>query len=459
MRKLVSVALIVAIVGGAFALSMALKAMRVEPQQAPPKEARLVVDVVRLEPEDVPVVISGHGEARPLDVVSITPQVSGNVVYVHPNLELGMVIPAGETLFRIEPSDYEAAVSQARAMAGQARAGLSRVREQAATDKTRLDTLRRTRDLAQKEYDRAAGLFKESQVGALSTVEKAEMAANQARDAHDLLQQAINLYPLRISEAEEGAKAAEAALEKALLNLSRTEVKAEFNARVKEKRIEAGQFVGPGAPVITLANDSILEISVPLDSRDAAQWLEFDGENPVAAEKSWFGRLRSVPCAIRWTEDEKKAWTGTLNRVEKFDDTTRTVTVAVRVNSGLKDEGFPLVDGMFCKVEIPGKTMSGVFRLPRWAVTFSGEVYLAREGRLGIRPVTVVRSQGEDTFVGEGLAAGELAIVTRLVNPLPNSLLDFDAAAVLSSRASDRVTPAGDIVEEGAPVSEPEAAQ
>ncbi len=103
--------------------------------------------------------------------------------------------------------------------------------------------------------------------------------------------------------------------------------------------------------------------------------------------------------------------------------------------------------------------MPGVFRLPRWAVTFSSEVYLAREGRLEIRPVTVVRSQGDDTFAGEGLAAGELAIVTRLVNPLPNSLLEFDPETVLSSRASDRVTPAGDIGEESAPAPEAEAAQ
>jgi hypothetical protein len=81
---------------------------------------------------------------------------------------------------------------------------------------------------------------------------------------------------------------------------------------------------------------------------------------------------------------------------------------------------------MFCQVEIPGKLMEQVYRLPRWAVTYEGNVYVSRDNRLAIQPVEIVRSHGEETFV-KGLSSGETVITTRLVNPIPNTLLAPEA--------------------------------
>ena len=93
---------------------------------------------------------------------------------------------------------------------------------------------------------------------------------------------------------------------------------------------------------------------------------------------------------------------------------------ALSVNGSL-----PLVEGMFCSVEIPGRPMETVFRLPRWAVSFSNTVYTVQKNRLKTVPVTVVRSQGEQTFVSRGLAEGDRVVTTRLVDPLENSLLEI----------------------------------
>jgi hypothetical protein len=89
----------------------------------------------------------------------------------------------------------------------------------------------------------------------------------------------------------------------------------------------------------------------------------------------------------------------------------------------------PLVEGMFCLVEIPGKIMPGVVALPRWAVSFDNTVYVARANRLKTLPVRVARIQGEQAFVAEGLADGEQVIVTRLVDPLENSLLSIKSVS------------------------------
>jgi hypothetical protein len=180
---------------------------------------------------------------------------------------------------------------------------------------------------------------------------------------------------------------------------------------------------------LTLANDAILEIEVALDSRDARQWLRFrkGGKNGGTA---WFNDLDPVECTIRWTEDrEDHVWRGQLHRVVKFDQQTRTLTVAVRIEAqqALSEDPdeLPLVEGMFCSVEIPGRIMRGVIRLPRWAVSFENTVYVSENSRLKTVPVQVARVQGEEAFVSKGLATGDVAVVTRLIDPLENSLLEL----------------------------------
>jgi hypothetical protein len=116
--------------------------------------------------------------------------------------------------------------------------------------------------------------------------------------------------------------------------------------------------------------------------------------------------------------------------VVEFNKETRTVTVAVRISAAEAVSGaperIPLVEGMFCRVEIPGKIMSGVMALPRWAVSFENTVYVVRDSRLKTVGVRVVRIQGDRVFIAEGLNEGEQVIVTRLVDPLENSLVEVN---------------------------------
>ena len=82
---------------------------------------------------------------------------------------------------------------------------------------------------------------------------------------------------------------------------------------------------------------------------------------------------------------------------------------------------------MFCSVQIPGKQLENVFRLPRWAVTFDNTVYVANaDNRLQTGPVTVARTEGETVYVSKGLSVGDSVITTRLIDPLENALLEVD---------------------------------
>lgn len=369
-----------------FGAMQALAWMRTPPAQRPNVERALRVEAIRVEPESVQVMLEGFGQVRALDVVDIAPEIAGKVVAVHPRLDVGEVIPEGEVLFEIDARDYHARRAEATAQVEQLKQTIERWKTQEANDRERLTTLERNRELAQAEFERLKTLFEQDDVGTRSGVDAAERAYHAASDQLDQLAQAVALYPIQIAETRNALESAQAALDMAELSVDRTKVRAPFEARIKQVSLEAGQYVSPGPAVLTIANDSILEISVPLDSREARSWLQFKPGVGLASE-AWFNKLEPVECVIEWTEAEERAnvehagWRGHLHRVERFDEETRTVTVAVRVQGAealsIGPQHMPLVDGMFCSVTIPGREIEDVYRLPRYAVGFTGEIHVA----------------------------------------------------------------------------------
>jgi len=364
-----------------------LTRLKKPPAETEHGERSLRVEAIQIKKEDVPVIISGYGEVKALTVVPIAPEISGRIVDIHPRLKIGEIIPKGEVLFKIDPKDYLTVLK---------------------TNRKRLKILKRSHELAQKEYQRILVLYKKDNVVALSGLEAAEKTMLAAADLENQIIQV---------------------LETAENNLERCEVRAPFNTRIKSVSLEKGQYVTPGQNVITLSDDSILEIQVPLDSRDARKWLRFNRDEKNG-NTTWFSNVEQVPCKISWTENnDGQTWDGRLHRIVKFDQQTRTLIVAVRFDAetALKksSQSMPLVEGMFCSVKIPGRTLHNVFRLPRQAVSFENTVHIAVKDRLKTVPVNVVRVDGENAYVAGGINAGDMVVTTRLIDPLENALLEI----------------------------------
>ena len=400
---------------------------RKPPPQMPIPEPALQVEVLDAKPENVPVAITGYGEVRVLNEVSITPEVSGKVVKIHPRLEPGEVIEEGEIIFRIDPRDYEAAHIEARATVAQMESSLTRMKRQYEIDRERLKTIQRTGELSKQQYERVKGLFVVDKVGTQSGVDQAEQTFNNASDQQEQMAKAVELYPLQIKETESNLLSTKSRMETAKIRLERCTIKSPFDGRIKSVSVEKGQYVSPGMSVITLADDSVLEIQVPLDSRDANKWLPFD-DNTNNTSNAWVKGLKQVKCKVRWTESTSADyWEGTLNRVVKFDEQTRTVTVAIRIQGtealSINHGSLPLVEGMFCSVEVPGKILQNVYRIPRWAVSFENTVYVAIDNKLKTVPVKIARAQGDNAYISEGLEPGDRIIITRLIDPLDNTKL------------------------------------
>ncbi len=403
----------------------------------PPAEVRLEERPIRVETlsatlSDVPVSITGYGEVRSLDVVPISPEVSGRIVRIHSKLEVGEVVLSGELLFEIDKTDYEAAFQEGKSAVDRWKQSVRILERRYALDGERLKTLVRNRDLAKQEFERLETLFALDSVGARSNVDDAERAYNLAADQADQMAQAVELYPMQIGEAKSSLSSALAGLSVAEANLKRCMVYAPFKGRLKQVSVKPGQYVAPGNPIVTLADDSVLEIHVPIDSRDARDWLKFDPGRALEGA-AWFSGLEKVECEIGWTEDAAgHKWTGVLHRVVRFDANTRMLHLAVRVEASKAisngDNALPLVEGMFCSVAIPGKTLKNVFEVPRWAVSFENTIYVSENNRLKTVPVTVARTQGETALVSSGIKPGDLVVTTRLTNPLENSLLEIAPA-------------------------------
>ncbi len=383
--RVVACFLILAMGFGGFKFLMSMKKA---PAQAAVTERPLKVAAVAAAFMDVPVLIGAHGELRSIRMVDIAAEVAGTVVEVHPRLQVGEIIEKNELLFALDDRDY---------------------RTEYESNKARLAILSRDKELTQRELQRVQTLFEKNKVGTRGGVEKAEKSANTAADKLAQVRQAMV---------------------RAEINLERCRVTAPFTCRITNKNIEKGQYAARGKIVLGLADDSFLELEVPVDSRDAFEWLQFaEGKDGgTTGSEAWFSKLSPVQCKVSWTEDSRNQAMALVNRVSLFDEKTRTVKVVLRIDSKQFSErstSFPLVSGMFCRVEIPGRPLQQVVELPRWAVSFENTVYVIRDDRLETTPVRVVRVQNNNAYVSEGLEPGDMVITTRLVNPLERSLVQI----------------------------------
>ena len=432
------VVLCLLVIGAGIGVRNKLVSMKKPPKQSGNAERALRVEIQKVSFQDVQKIIEGRGEVRSKDTLSISPEVSGRIVRVHPKLESGEIIDAGEVLFEIDARDYQARFDESQASIAQLTSIVERLEKQFEIDKERLKTYSRSKKLAEDEYIRVRKLYTEQKVGTQSQVDNAEMMFNNSNDLYDQLSKALDLFPNQILEAKSNLASVTSMATLARTSLERTKVSVPFNARVKEVQVEQGQYVSPGAPILTLADDSVLEITIPLDSKDARQWIQFD-ESQANSGMAWFNGLVQVPVNVYWTESrDEYMWKGMLHRVEKFDPITRHLSVIVRL-SGMDSvkpiKGtMPLVEGMFCFIEFPGHVVRNAVKVPTEAVGFEKDedgyqqLYIAAKSEDNVYRLKTIKVKeshisGDYSYITEGLNDGDYIITTRLINPLENILL------------------------------------
>ena len=363
----VSVVLILLGVVGLLVLSASKPEMKKRKPPAP-------VPMVRtIETNSGPqtVYIRGEGTFQPLQEIDLVPQVGGKVIRVSPALVNGGVFRKGDTLLKIDPVDYELAVTLAQAKVKDAESRLELAEEEAlaAVEEWRL------------LYADSSG---ENKKPPALVAKEPQLAAAQAR-----------------------LEADKADLRKARLNLERTRLKAPFGGRVGEEKVDVGQYVSPGQALGTLYSTEAAEIVVPLEGGDLF-WFDV----PAFTSQDGSGALAVVRASIAGRE---LSWPGKVVRTEgRLDERTRMIRVVVLVDKPYARKP-PLVFGLFVTVEIEGRKIEKAAIIPRGALHQGNVVWvLDQENRLRFQKVEVARIQGDEVLVTQGLEDGETVVTTPL---------------------------------------------
>ena len=360
-RKARRLFLITGILTAAIAVFALLSMMRKEPPKKPVESPAMLVEVVELEPVDAQFPVRSQGTVRPRTETVLSAEVSGAIVEISPRFIPGGVFGAGEVLMRIDPTNYEVAVTQAEALVRQ------RIIEYEGAKKLRSQGYR-----AESEYASSAA--------ALAT--------------------------------------AEADLVRAQRNLERTYIRLPYAGMVRSKEADLGQFVNPGTRLgITFATD-YAEVRLPLTDRDLAFIdLPYASEITATAEAPGPGVVLSAEQRGRPVE-----WQARIVRSEGVVDESSRVTYAVaKVEDpyALDGEHVPLPMGTFVTASIEGVAMQGLLRVPRHALHGSDQLlFVDGENRLRIRSVDIARADAEYAYIRGGAEAGERVILTALESPI-----------------------------------------
>jgi RND family efflux transporter MFP subunit len=205
------------------------------------------------------------------------------------------------------------------------------------------------------------------------------------------------------------------ALEQAERDLTRTEVRAAFTGRVREERVDVGQFLNRGQAVATVYATDFVEVRLPIADAQLA-YLEIPIWQREAIPEN---RLPEVELSARFA-GERHSWRGRVVRTEgEIDTRSRLVHVVARVANDPDAGGLPLPVGLFLRARIAGRTVEGVAVVPRQALQAPGQVFVVdAEDRLRFREVEVLRLQGDEALVSRGLSDGERVCISPIQAPV-----------------------------------------
>ena len=123
-----SLAVIVAgIIGAAYITKTAPKARR-----RPPAKIAPLVEVARITPGVHNVAVQAMGTVVPAREIVLESRVSGEIVALHPQFAVGGFLEKGSEVLRIDPLDYELAVTLAQAQVKDSESLLKVAQEEAA---------------------------------------------------------------------------------------------------------------------------------------------------------------------------------------------------------------------------------------------------------------------------------------------------------------------------------------
>jgi RND family efflux transporter MFP subunit len=368
LARLVIFTLCILIVGAGVFAAVRFIQTRPKPPQRPPAPISPLVETMAVQTGPETVVIRVLGTVVPSRQTHVRAEVAGVVRDVADGFMPGATVTAGAPLLRLEAEDFRLDVAARQADLDSAKAAL--------------DLELGYQKVARHEWE---------------LLQKDGQAAEDA---------ALALRRPQLAQARAKVRQAETALNQARLDLSRTTVKAPFTALVLEKEVEKGSRVSVTDTLATLvdAREYWIEATIPVDR---LPWVTLPAKGRP-------GSVVRVQSQASGAESQ-----GRILRLRgDLEDQGRLARIIVSLPRPLDTEPAPILLGEYVRLDIEGRRLDDVTRLPRAALRENDMVWVARNATLDIRPVSVVWRDTRTVLVNEGLAPGELVVTSELATPI-----------------------------------------
>ena len=337
--------------------------------ESPDRE--IAVNTAVLEKVQVQLKVKSQGTVEPLTRTMLVSEVSGIVMALAPQFEVGGTFAKGDVLIKLDAADYQVAKQRADAQLQSAKAQL--LSEQARSSQ------------AQKEWEMTGRPLSKAPVLALRT-------------------------PF-LAEAQSRLLQAEAEVRQAELKLQRTIIRAPYAGMVSSTMVDVGQYVTIGARLGETFAIDFAEIRLPMTGKDLSKL----GWNASKAKQSIFNKNKVQLQGL--VNGKKATWQAVLVRSEgTIEQSSRAQYLVAQIadpyNIKGKSDRPRLLIGSFVEAIVAGKIINNVYSLPRFALRSNKRVAtLDANNRLKLIDVDYIYEDYDNFYISSGLD-GRVEIVT-----------------------------------------------
>jgi RND family efflux transporter MFP subunit len=370
-KKLLKIIAPVLVLVVSIGVVQALSAAKPAPEKKEESQRLISLYVDEVTSDMVTISVQTQGEVRPKTEIDLIPQVSGRIVAISESFAEGAEFSPGQTLIKIDDTNYKLAVIRAEARVSEAEVAVQR-------------------ELANAKIKQDHWLDK----------------SNNGEPTP----YALNIP--QVKEAEAKLLAAQADLKEARLNVARTEINVPFLGRVREKSVGIGQYVSAGTHLGRVFSTDTVEIRLSLTDEQLQE---------LNLPMGFMADAFNAP-VVQFTAqvgNREHSWNGRIVRIHaSVDQQTRLIYAIAEVEDPYgfgADNGAPIAVGMFVHANIESVNSQSAMVLPRLALRNTDKVYVINaENRLEIRTVEVLSTSKDIVLVSTGVEVGDKVVTSTI---------------------------------------------